>query len=31
MLSDSARLARNEPRLLLEAFEVVEGRAARAA
>jgi hypothetical protein len=31
MLSDSAQLARNDPRLLLEALEVVEGRAARAA
>jgi len=31
MLSDSARLARNDPRLLLEALDVVEGLAARAA
>jgi tRNA-dihydrouridine synthase A len=31
MLSDSARLARNDPRLLLEALEVIEGLAARAA
>lgn len=31
MLSDSAQLARNDPRLLIDAFEVVEGIAARAA
>jgi tRNA-dihydrouridine synthase A len=31
MLSDSAQLARNDPRLLAEALDAVEGRAARAA
>ncbi|MDH4192155.1 MAG: tRNA dihydrouridine(20/20a) synthase DusA [Betaproteobacteria bacterium] len=31
MLSDAAQLARDDPRLLLEALDAVEGRAARAA
>jgi hypothetical protein len=31
MLSDAPRLARNDPALLIEALEAVEGRAAAAA